>query len=236
MCTSMLRDHLQLFFLDFIISVISVQEYKTGNGTEIFWRVRKAKKWNALIHIIITVLDIIHSLVFYLKLNSTAWVCPYLTGNTLRLHYEPNRLMLYIGLRQLYIIVTVILVTLDITCRPVFYLKQDTSETGFCLRLQVEAFQLGHIDGANLSPNLALPCLCLSVYLSVCLCLSVCPFVSRHIRTRNQSFIFSQILIFVNFTKICWRNPIFILTGQHLTDLLQGNFTGYYDYISRVTH
>jgi hypothetical protein len=27
---------------------------------------------------------------FYLKLNSTLWVCPYLTGNTLRLRYEPN--------------------------------------------------------------------------------------------------------------------------------------------------
>jgi hypothetical protein len=45
----------------------------------------------------ITILDIIHRPVFYLKLNSTQ-VCPYLTGNTLLLRYEPNRLMLSIGL------------------------------------------------------------------------------------------------------------------------------------------
>jgi hypothetical protein len=34
----------------------------------------------------------------YLKLNLTIQVCLYLTGNTLRLRYEPNRLMLPIGL------------------------------------------------------------------------------------------------------------------------------------------
>jgi hypothetical protein len=45
-----------------------------------------------------TILDIINRPVFYLKLNSTLQVCPYLTGNTLRLRYEPNRLMLFIGL------------------------------------------------------------------------------------------------------------------------------------------
>jgi hypothetical protein len=32
------------------------------------------------------------------KLNSTLYVCPYLTGNTLRHRYEPNRLILSIGL------------------------------------------------------------------------------------------------------------------------------------------
>jgi hypothetical protein len=44
----------------------------------------------------ITVLDIIHRPVFYLKLNSIG--CPYLTGNTLILRYEPNRLILSLGL------------------------------------------------------------------------------------------------------------------------------------------
>jgi hypothetical protein len=49
-------------------------------------------------HVTITILDIIDRLVFYLKLNSTLSVCLYLTGNTLRLRYEPNRLMLATGL------------------------------------------------------------------------------------------------------------------------------------------
>jgi hypothetical protein len=40
----------------------------------------------------------IHRPVFYLKLNSTLLVCPYLTENTLRLRYEPNMSMLSIGL------------------------------------------------------------------------------------------------------------------------------------------
>jgi hypothetical protein len=40
--------------------------------------------------------------------------------------------------------------TLDVIHRPVFYLKHDVSETGFCLRLLVEPPQLGPIDRANL--------------------------------------------------------------------------------------
>jgi hypothetical protein len=47
---------------------------------------------------IITILDIIHRPVFYLKLASILQVCPYLTGNTLCLHYKSNRLLLSIGL------------------------------------------------------------------------------------------------------------------------------------------
>jgi hypothetical protein len=39
--------------------------------------------------------------------------------------------------------------------RPVFYLKHDISETGFCLRFQVEPTQLGPVDTASL-------CVCLS--------------------------------------------------------------------------
>jgi hypothetical protein len=45
-----------------------------------------------------TILGVIHRPVFYLKLDSPLYVCPYLTGNTLRLRYKPNRLMLSIGL------------------------------------------------------------------------------------------------------------------------------------------
>jgi hypothetical protein len=32
---------------------------------------------------------------------------------------------------------------LDIIRRPVFYLKHDVSETGFCLRVQVEPLSVG---------------------------------------------------------------------------------------------
>jgi hypothetical protein len=67
------------------------------------------------------ILDIIHRPVFYLKLSSTLSVCPYLTGNTLRLRYEPNRLMLSIGLWRRYINMAITI--LDIIHRPVFYLK-----------------------------------------------------------------------------------------------------------------
>jgi hypothetical protein len=68
--------------------------------------------WPYYINITITILDIIHLPVFYLKLSSTLQVCPYLTGNTLRLHYEPNRLMLSIGLWRWYINITI--TTVDI--------------------------------------------------------------------------------------------------------------------------
>jgi hypothetical protein len=37
-------------------------------------------------------------LLFKTQLNSTLWVCPYFTGNILRLRYEPNRLMVSIDL------------------------------------------------------------------------------------------------------------------------------------------
>jgi hypothetical protein len=39
---------------------------------------------------------------------------------------------------------------LEIIHRPVFYLKHDVSETGFCLSLQVNTTQLGSIDTASL--------------------------------------------------------------------------------------
>jgi hypothetical protein len=45
-----------------------------------------------------TILDIIHRPYLLFKTQPTLMVRPYLTGNTLRLRYEPNRLMLFIGL------------------------------------------------------------------------------------------------------------------------------------------
>jgi hypothetical protein len=51
-------------------------------------------------------------------------VCPYLTENTLHLHYEPNRLMLSIGLWRWYINITITI--LDIIDRSVFYLKLNS--------------------------------------------------------------------------------------------------------------
>jgi hypothetical protein len=69
----------------------------------------------------ITVLGIIHCSVFYLKLYPILCVCPYVTGNTLWLRIEPNRLMLSIGLWRLYIYITVTI--LDIIHCRVFSLK-----------------------------------------------------------------------------------------------------------------
>jgi hypothetical protein len=73
----------------------------------------------------ITILDILRRPVFYLKLNSTLQVCPYPTGNTLRLRYEPNRLMLSIGLWRWYVNITIRI--LDIIHGPVFYLKPSST-------------------------------------------------------------------------------------------------------------
>jgi hypothetical protein len=44
---------------------------------------------------------------------------------------------------------------LDIIHRPVFYLKHNVSETGFCLRLHVETTQIGAVGRANLSRRTA---------------------------------------------------------------------------------
>jgi hypothetical protein len=77
------------------------------------------------INITITILDVIHRPVFYLNLNSTLYVCPYLTGNTLRLRYEPNRLMLSIGFLRWYINITVTI--LDVIHRLVLYLNLNST-------------------------------------------------------------------------------------------------------------
>jgi hypothetical protein len=93
--------------------------------------------WRWYINITITILDNIRRPVFYLKLSSTLYVCPYLTGNTLRLRYGPNRLMLSIGLWRWYI--NIFVTTLAIIQRP-----------GVSLRLQMEPTQLDPIDRGSL--------------------------------------------------------------------------------------
>jgi hypothetical protein len=86
-------------------------------------------RWYSYINITITILDIIHRPAFYLKLNSTLYICPYLTGNTLRLRYQPNMLMLSIGLWRWYI--NIIITILDIIHRPVFYLSKPKSKSHY---------------------------------------------------------------------------------------------------------
>jgi hypothetical protein len=56
--------------------------------------------------------------------------------NTLRLRYEPNRLMLSLGLSRWYINITITI--LDISHRLFLHMKHYIPETGFCLRLHVE--------------------------------------------------------------------------------------------------
>jgi hypothetical protein len=51
--------------------------------------------------------------------------------------------MLSIGLWRWYINITI--TVLDIIHRPVFYLKHNFKETGFCLSLQMETTQQGPI-------------------------------------------------------------------------------------------
>jgi hypothetical protein len=80
--------------------------------------------WRWYINITITILHIIHRPVFYLQLNWTLWVCPYLTRNKLRLRYEPNRLKLSVDFWRWYINVTITI--LDIIHCPVFYLKLNS--------------------------------------------------------------------------------------------------------------
>jgi hypothetical protein len=88
-------------------------------------KTRSIGLWQCYINITITILDIIHRPVFYLKLNSTLQVCLYLAGNTLRLRYKPNRLMLSIGLWQWYINITITIldkvkVKVKVTLRPTY--------------------------------------------------------------------------------------------------------------------
>jgi hypothetical protein len=81
--------------------------------------------WRWYINITITILDIIRRSVFYLKQLNFIGVYPYLIGNTLYLRYEPNRLMLYMGLWRRYINITIAI--LGFIRRPVFYLKLNST-------------------------------------------------------------------------------------------------------------
>jgi hypothetical protein len=60
----------------------------------------------------------------------------------IRLCYQPRNVL------EMQLDTTIII--LDIIHRPVFYLKHDVSETGFCLRLQGEPAQFGPINRASL--------------------------------------------------------------------------------------
>jgi hypothetical protein len=59
--------------------------------------------------------------------------------------------MLSIGLWRWNNNITITIV--DIIHRPAFYLKHDVSDTGFCLRLQVEPTHVGPIDRASVWPR-----------------------------------------------------------------------------------
>jgi hypothetical protein len=88
---------------------------------EVWLRFRGLWWWH--FNITIRILDIIHRPIFYLKLNWTLYVCPYLTGNTLLLRYEPNRLILSIGLWGWHINITITIldrVKVKVTLRPTY--------------------------------------------------------------------------------------------------------------------
>jgi hypothetical protein len=89
-------------------------------------------------------LDITHRPVFYLKLSFVGLSVPH--RKHISLLYEPNRLMLFIGLCRWYINATFTI--LDIIHSSV--LKNDVSGIGFCLNFQVEPIQLGPKDRASL--------------------------------------------------------------------------------------
>jgi hypothetical protein len=84
--------------------------------------------WQWYINITLKIPYIVHRPIFYLKLNSIISVCSYLAGNTLRLCYEPNRLMLSIGLWRWYVNNTI--AVLDLSHHPVFHLKSLEASVG----------------------------------------------------------------------------------------------------------
>jgi hypothetical protein len=131
-------------------STLYVCPYLTGNTLRLRYESNRLMLsiglWRWHINVTITIPDIVHRPVFYSKLNSTLYVCPYLTGNTLRLRYESNRLMLSIGLWRWYINITTTIP--DIVHRPVFYIKLNSTLyvcpylTGNLLRLRYEPSKL----------------------------------------------------------------------------------------------
>jgi hypothetical protein len=112
--SKMIRCHMMNFWCKYLHLKNEKVIHSIRNASFLLW----------YINITITILDVIHRPVFYLKHSSTLYVRPYLTGNTLRLRYEPNRWMLSIGLWRWYINITIII--LDI-------IQRDVLETGFCL-------------------------------------------------------------------------------------------------------
>jgi hypothetical protein len=82
--------------------------------------------WWWYFNVTITILDIIHRPVYYLKRNSTLYVCPHVTGKTLSLRYESNRFMLYIGLWRWHINITITI--LNTINYPILYLKTQLKD------------------------------------------------------------------------------------------------------------
>jgi hypothetical protein len=68
---------------------------------------------------------------------------------------QSNRIRTLIGLYYSYINITITI--LDISHSPVYYLKLNVSETGFCPLAQMEHIQLGPIDRSSLSLSVSGP-------------------------------------------------------------------------------
>jgi hypothetical protein len=129
-------------------SQLANKHYVIFQGTTVT-KIRSIGLWRWYIYMTITILGIIHYPVYYLnrtcrvkyfkQRNVNKMVCLYLTGNTLRLRYEPNRLMLSIGLWQWYTNTTI--TVLHIIHRPVYYLKLNPT-LSICLYLTRNTLRL----------------------------------------------------------------------------------------------
>jgi hypothetical protein len=160
--------------------------------------------WRWYINITITILDTIYRLVSYLELSSTLQVYPYLTRNTLRLRYEPKRLLLSIAVWRLYIKIAITIFGHYPSSCLFLKKKHDFSEPEFC-RLETETSSfywvyLGRFnvktEGAkNCSPNkiklIYLFIICMYMYVFVMYLLYISLF--------NYWFIF--IYLFFSFLK-----------------------------------
>jgi hypothetical protein len=120
--------------------------YLTGNLTSPLWaqQVNAICRFVAMVHLQLSqfwTLSIVLSFIW----NSTQLTYRFVRTwqETLHLRYEPNRLTLSVGLWRWYI--NIVITILGVIHRPVFFLSQDVSETGFCLRLQVQPPRLGPI-------------------------------------------------------------------------------------------
>jgi hypothetical protein len=66
------------------------------------------------------------------------------------LHFQTCSIIRCIGLWRWYINITITI--FNIIHRPLFYLKHDASETGFCLRPQVRPTEMGPIEALSKGP------------------------------------------------------------------------------------